>query len=157
MASLERVPNSLPMYCGLLNTSEGIILSGSPGTLNYYEEYTLSTTVGGIWAAPQNCTLNIVKVGKQVTLEIIASGSSTITATANTAAKIMLTAVIPSRFCPSQEITCTVGIEDNGTWLAGLALMSSSGSLAISTLSQGSFAGSGTSGLACFGMSYTTQ
>jgi hypothetical protein len=137
-----------------LSGSTGIKFPTSGGTataLNYYERYTATVSLTGIWASPQNCTIDITRVGTSVNMRIYGG----VLATATVATDITCaTGSIPTRFLGSNEATWasfmrqSFVVRDNGTDKQGLFTIYASGQFQISVgySTGGAFAGSGSSG-----------
>lgn len=85
---------------GLITTSAGIVLpttGGTPATLSYYEEDSISLNMTGPIATNIALTVNIVRVGKHITL-----AWGTLNATRTVSSKTWSsTAAIPSRYRPT--------------------------------------------------------
>lgn len=143
---------------GLMTLAVGLSLptsGGTAATLNHYEELTLSVTFTGIWASNQTANVGLVRVGKVVTLVI-----PTVTATANTASFVTLTAGtrLPSRFWPALNRNQHIIVQDNGTYRSGIFAVVNNGSLDIyATTAFGNFAGGGSSGIAAGAISWNIQ
>ena len=125
--------------------------AATAGQLNYYENNSLSYAFSGIWATTYNATIDITRIGNQVTLSVTstfaaATGSGVITSTA-----------IASRFFPVAAVAFAIPITDNATNSIGTLQLSTSGILQISTGSNSAFSGSstlGNSGFLGFSVSY---
>ena len=125
--------------------------------LNYYETYSATVSLSGVWAAPITTTLRLCRIGNMVQLQIDAIG----TATGTTAAKIGITAgSIPTRFLPTTfgtgtYLTFTVAVNNNSVNLSqGCLQIVNDGSMIISITAVSSavvtylnnFTGSGNTG-----------
>lgn len=134
-----------------LNSGASLFLPTSGGTstaLNYYEENLGTTTWSGIWASAQTgVTLNIVQIGKNVT---ITSGPAL--ATANTASFISSSA-LPSRYWPPFAINVVIEISNNTVNSAGLLGIGTNGVMTVSPMT-GNYTGSGVGGFYTFSVSY---
>lgn len=101
---------------------------GTPADLNYYEEYSFSTTMSGIWSSPQNITIYIRRIGK-----IIFLAFPTITSISNASSFITITAPLPERFRPTTTIgvSGSVDIIDNSVFLLGNCNITDGGIITI--------------------------
>lgn len=106
----------------LNNTTTGYV----PASLNYYEEFSLMTTVSGIWAATQPALLKIIRVGKLVTLHLSAAGAN-----ATAASFITLDTTLAARFRPNVDMQGVIFFADDGTNGAGVCNITSAGVLTI--------------------------
>jgi len=125
---------------------------GTPSQFNYYEEYSFSATYSGIWAASQLGTVNVVRVGKTVTISL-----PNISATANAASVISDNSLLPARFRPTNgsfNYQIIPGVDNGTNKSLYVTINASTGQMQISVLG-GNFAGSGTSGFFSNSISYT--
>ncbi len=116
---------------------------GTASALSYYEEkQTHTSTVSGIWASAQTANPVLTRIGTTVILDMPGAA-----ATANTAATITLTTVLPTKWRPTRTFYQFIRIIDNGTNALGLMEVTTAGAINISVgATAGNFAGSGTSG-----------
>lgn len=143
-----------------LYVGTGIFLpttGGTPSALNYYEEYTHTSQMTGIWASAQNLTLSIVRMSKLVRIIVYST-----VATANTASFITVTTPLPSRFYPVSDVYGVVFNTNNGATSFGTMWIDTSGNIKIyCTNSSGAplsnFVGSGNGGTLGGSVSYFTS
>jgi len=148
------VPNDLNLYAESLNLPNGS--TGAAGDLNYYEQYNIVAALGGIWATNQSCTIDITRIGNQVTFML----QTDILATATTASTIqlVLSGGIPARFRPVTDIHAACVIENNAAITSsGVLLISAAGILQVSNTGGTNFTGSGLSGVFGFAVNYLTS
>ena len=145
--------NSSNVVCNvpiLLNNST----SGyTAANFNYYEQYSVTAALGGIWSANQSCTLKITRIGNAAIFMI----ATNVLATANTSTTIslVLSGGIPARFRPVADFHSPCEVEDNGAIIAnGTLLIANAGTMTIGSTNGGVFVGSGTSGVFGFSVSY---
>lgn len=83
------------------------IVGYTQSNLNYYEEYAARVNSTGAWTA--SYTLQITRVGKQVTLQVLVDPVEDATA-----AESLLRITIPYRFCPGGDLYFKVPGKENG-------------------------------------------
>jgi len=121
---------------------------GTQSALNYYEEYTGTTTFSLIWASGSIVSIYIVRIGAMVNLIIKNFSATTNTSSYNHFYNSGTT--IPARFCPTSSNPAFKCLIQNGAnSLADGYLTLSSGGLIVVTLISGNF----TTGTTC-GLSY---
>jgi hypothetical protein len=116
-------------FAGTTVDSGGILFANTGASvssyLSYYEEFSFSATVSGLWGATTySATMNVVRIGTQVTVSWQAIRN---TATCSSGAYVSSDASLPARYRPSTIKYFTTIIEDSGTILSGLATLSSGG------------------------------
>ncbi len=122
----------------ILNLSDGLKLpttGGTQTTLDYNERYTATVSVSGIWAAPQNVTIAITRVGTSVNMYLGGASQNTATvATTITAAA----GSIPTRFLGSNSgawggfLRQPILVRDNGVDKLGVINITANGAFSIS-------------------------
>ena len=88
---------------------------GTPSALNYYEEYSMTTTFQGLWAINQTGTVKFVRSGSIVSMfipYIANTGNATVASFTNNSD-------LPTRFRPTSPFTGSVGIVTNNTYALG--------------------------------------
>ena len=83
-------------------------LTGTPTNLNYYEEFTHSTTVIGPWTVPIAISIQMTRIGRIVT----ALTTSDTTGTFSFSAQAQLNAALPVRFRPAGHLRLYTLVED---------------------------------------------
>lgn len=111
----------------------------------------ISTTVSGVWAAPQNIDIRIGFISDtQVSISF-----QEVVAAATTSNSIVLDTALPAAFRPLGDKTAIIKVADNGANMVGQCLIPSSGLVTINTTVDNSFfTGSGTTGFKSFSMVY---
>jgi hypothetical protein len=121
---------------------------GTASGLNYYEEkQTHTSNVEGIWAAAQASNPVLTRIGKTVTITMNGAAAS-----ANAAAAITLSTVLPTKWRPAVATDQVIRIIDNNTQGAGLAVFDTDGTVTIypTVANTANFAGSNLSGFFTF-------
>jgi hypothetical protein len=149
-------PSNLSLQNGVsvFNTPITLPSSGavSPGLLNYYEVFSITTTYTGIWSSPQNVTLEFTRLGNMIMMSQI--NASIVGTTQTTSTFVSVTAMVPTRFLPPIEVRCPIIVSDNGT-TAGVVDISASGNILIYPAnSSGVFGGTGQGLIYAFGITY---
>ena len=126
---------------------------GDQSPLSIYESNSLSMNMTGAFSVNQPVTIEFIRIGKHVTLEVLG-----ISAAAAVNADIRLTANLPARLSPLNTITNFIPIiENNSVNLAnsGLVTISFVGMIIISIDSIGTnFTGTNNNGFSTFTISY---
>jgi hypothetical protein len=123
---------------------------GTAATLNHYEDrFVHTTTVSGIWSAPQAISIGLTKIGSVVTFSY-----DDLYPTANTAATIALDAVLPTRFRPSVNISIPVFVKDASNTVMGDLYITTAGNMTWLVGVSSNFTGSGFGGIVHFSFSY---
>jgi hypothetical protein len=122
------IDNSGNVSIGNTSASVGLILNNNtgsytPGTLNYYEETSVSMSVSGAWV--ETVTLYITRMGRQVTLTY----SDLSTGSAAAATLISTAGVIPARFRPLNTINWVVFGRNNATNTSLFCSITSAGTI----------------------------
>ena len=112
-------------YVNISNT--GLRLPNGATTLNWYEEATLTGTWSNTTTPAVTSTVYIVRVGKQITLQIV---SPYITSTVGIPS---FSATLPSKFYPISSIVCPISSGN----LSSIISISNTGVIKLSTYSVG--------------------
>jgi hypothetical protein len=113
---------------GLITAAAGIKLptsGGTASTLDFYEEYTLSSNILYVDSASQGFGIKVIRVGKAVTITntVYATGTKV-----NTTRPIVQ-AGLPERFCPTQDVFAPWPVRDNSAWATGLIWIAANGDI----------------------------
>ena len=120
---------------GGINLNNNVV-SYSPSTLNYYEEFSqVCQFYCGAGAISTTVTINLVKIGLQVTMSIAGFNISS-SSTASNAILLTGATYIPTRFCISSANlyvvgTCRINFVAAGTYWSGLVMVAGNGNIEI--------------------------
>jgi len=136
-------------------TFGGLILptiGGTAATLNFYEEFVLTTILS---SAVFTGSINFlfIRIGKLVTMTFPYNLTFTTTSTGTLSNSVL----IPSRFRPSFDQYLHLEIVDNGVKVDGLIQMVNSGSMVLSAAHSVSFTNGRTYTINPFSMSWVLQ
>jgi hypothetical protein len=126
------------------STAQGIDLptfGGTPATLNYYDKGTFNATWTGAFTNPEVDIIKFSRLGDRVTLEI--PGAS---AGQNSADTVTVPAgTVPPALRPlsANQVMPCIDLVDNLTPVIGVLKVNTDGSMEISKLDSGVFAGAG--------------
>jgi len=129
-------------FTGVVTASAGIKLptsGGTPGTLDFYEEYTLSSNILYVDNAAQAFGIKVIRVGKTVTLTNTVYASGTKVNTTNPTVQQSL----PARFRPATEIYAPWVVRNNGTFVTGAIWIKTDGSILFYNAGLAAWTGSG--------------
>lgn len=133
---------------GALNCRTSITLPTTGGTataLTYYEEFTYSGTVSGIWGATVNAiTLKFTRIGRMVTAVLEAN---ILTATGAGPTTISLGSAIPARFRPAGTLRVAWTTQSNSTVTLSLCDIPATGVMVWYRGAGLNFQNGGTSGI----------
>lgn len=108
----------------ITGTSPQLFLATGGTNLDWYETKTYSSTVSGIWAAAQSCSINIAKIGKVVTLDF-----PQVTATSNSSNFISFDTTLDAKFRPSRDLVWNSPVIENNTAVEGFFYINTSGAI----------------------------
>ena len=103
-------------YVSIPNT--GLRLPNGATTLNWYEEATLTGTWSNTTTPAVTSTVYIVRVGKQVTLQIVSPNI-----TSSTLFAPSFSATLPSKFIPVSSIICPTSSNSSTVSISGLGII----------------------------------
>lgn len=116
-------------------TSTGIILpsTGTPASLNYYEEFKFDSTTTGAWASA-NITIYFTRIGPIVnaTTKVDVSDSISVQEVG-----VTLVDAFPARFRPAGNTQFYTLLEDGGLNVNGTCLVGLDGSMSWTTDNDG--------------------
>lgn len=125
----------------IINTSEEV------------DTQTHTTNWSGIWASAQAGNITYCAVGKIVTLSI-----PLVTASSNTAAKIVNDTALPVSLRPAAQINFSTQVKDDGVFDVGMVSVKSTGIIEVGlTITDQNFSGTsatGTSGIKAINLTY---
>jgi hypothetical protein len=133
---------------------------GTVTTMNYYERYTSTVSLSGIWAASQTATIQITRVGTSVNMWL----GGGILAAVNASAVISAAAgSIPTRFVGSNEptwssfIRAPFNVRNNNVDVTGSIAINANGSFSIAAGpgTTTAFTNAGSAGFPGQGMSWS--
>lgn len=129
-----------PAFVGVTLATTG----GTPFTLNFCEYLQQATTMSGPWAAAQNLTLTIERLGNRVTI-----GWNASFATTNSSTFITVAYTLPARFRPTNQYNCSIAVVAGGFIANGLLEVSTAGVVRYyASISGGNFPSGSSNGTA---------
>jgi hypothetical protein len=149
--------NILDDGSGNMTVASGILFpttGGTPTSLTYYEEYTLSTTFSGPFATTAAKSVQFTRCGRMVTVtfpSVLSNGNSV-------SALMLMTTNPPARFCPAAGLVFqSVSTVDNGISTTGYiqASVSLSGWVIGQGVGNAFSANTGVTGLVASSISYS--
>lgn len=135
---------------GIFNIDQGLVLPNGGSTLDHYQMVSQANTISGIWAAPQNFTITLDRIGSTVSIiypQVIVAATVTGFLTVDTP--------IPADFRPPVNIKLPYCAIDNGVNVVGWVEIQTNGVISFHSTLLANFAGAGNSGVYSSSLRYS--